>query len=79
MRSSHELEDCADNIDRAEESDDDAHQVVDEAYDAYESVLEELKTTITAAVAEVDDHLKLCSDVRSVLEQLAVTAQKPWP
>ena len=64
-------------IRNAELTDDEEHLVVDVAYDNYGCAHEYLKDKIQDTLGEVDDHMKMCADLRSVLEQVALEARKP--
>ena len=72
-----ELAESVTAIRNAELTDDEEHLVMDAAYDNYGCVIEDLKEKIQDAVGNVDDHMKMCADLRSVLEQVAFEAWKP--
>ena len=71
------LNDAANSIDHALSTDDEEHKLIDKAYDDYEGVLEDLKDKINRVDTDLDDHMKMCSDLRSDLVRLTAETMKP--
>jgi chromosome segregation ATPase len=67
-----DLNDAANSVDHALSTDDEEHKLIDKAYDHYEWVLEDLKDKINRVDTDLDDHMKMCSDLRSDLVGLTV-------
>jgi hypothetical protein len=72
-----DLEDSARKVTHALSTDDEEHKLIDMAYDEYEGVIEELKDKIFIVDTELDDHLKMCADLRSDLIRLTKEVQRP--
>lgn len=72
-----DLNNAACNVNHALSTDDEEHKLIDKAYEEYEGVIEDLKDKIIIVDTELDDHLKMCADLRSELERLTVETRKP--
>ena len=75
-----DLKEAAGNVNCVQDIDDeDNHTLVEKAYDDYEGVLEDVKDKINNTISELDDHMKMCSDLRSDLVRLTAETNKREP
>jgi DNA repair exonuclease SbcCD ATPase subunit len=74
-----EINEVAGNVNYALATDDGEHKIIDKAYDDYAGILEDLKDKINRVDTELNDHLKMCSDLRSDLVELTKETRKPIP
>ena len=75
-----DLKEAAENVNHSQDIDDeDNHTLVDKAHDEYEGVLEDMKDKINSTISKLDDHMKMCCDLRSDLEGLAEETNKRGP
>jgi len=74
-----DLNDAANSVDHALSTDDEEHKLIDKAYDDYGWVLEDLKDKINRVDTDLDDHMKMCSDLRSDLVRLTAETNMREP